>query len=792
MMIHDIERPFKSEEGRDGRCAFVPKPMREAGRWAVAGPDKVPHDAKTGRRASSNDPTTWASFEDARAALDDGRYDRLYFASGEGFGFVDFDGVIIDGEIHPDVRAAVDAADSYAEVSPSGNGVHIWATTPDAAQPWKKHNATPWGGHIEVYKAGQFGSVTGHVLHDAPLNGNGTIDGVMARFPRPDASTGLTAPDAPVSPPMTDDEVIRRLRGDKHAAEFSELYDTPPSPNEDASSGDQSLFSRIAFYTQDREQIERIALDSARVRDKWGRPDYIARTIEKALKRSDFWQPSGTVARLKIGGKDATTVLDARRHDAPDPFAFFDLSTAPTEPPEALVPGLIIRGLVHSVYAAAGTGKTWTALYAVHQTVARGEKVVYVDKENGPRIMRQRLDLMGVDPDARDNLIRYAPFPSAGLDAPTVDAWAAMLDREAPALVVFDSWVGFLAACGMDENSSVDIAAWSEAYATPARSRGIAVLILDHVPKADSKSARGSGRKLDYVDVQYEQTATPFDRHTVGLITLKKRKDREACLPGSQAFRVGGTPGGIDGTRLVRPGFVFEPVDAPHDPAGDGVKAGERATLGALKDGMTYAEWFDAAGRSNSTFNRHRVALMDGGHVIHDEGTGTYSHPLPKHSHGSNGSMSQDRPDYSHYSHHPKGGSSGSTDGGAVDDSTPASPRSDTGGNSASETQADRTGADAEIDRVAGYLDEHERAALGILREIGSADELSWRYECHDRGYQFGQEEFREIVEELVADELVRVHYEDSAIVEERYDEDPDAWGDDYPENPPIYEAVDV
>ena len=157
---------------------------------------------------------------------------------------------------------------------------------------------------------------------------------------------------------MTDDEVIRRLRADKNAAAFAALFDTPARPGEDSSSGDLALFSRLAFYTQDAEQVERVARESARVRDKWDRPDYIARTIEKALERSEFWTPGGTVTRLKIGGKDATTALDARRHDAPDPFAFFDLSTAPTEPPEALVPGLIIRGLVHSVYAAAGTGKT--------------------------------------------------------------------------------------------------------------------------------------------------------------------------------------------------------------------------------------------------------------------------------------------------------------------------------------------------------------------------------------------------------------------------------------------------
>jgi hypothetical protein len=56
-------------------------------------------------------------------------------------------------------------------------------------------------------------------------------------------------------------------------------------------------------------------------------------------------------------------------------------------------------------------------------------------------------------------------------------------------------------------------------------------------------------------------------------------------------------------------------------------------------------------------------------------------------------------------------------------------------------------------------------AALGILRELGSADEIVWRNECETYGYYFEPDEFREIVEELVTDGLVRVHYEDPAWV---------------------------
>jgi len=677
-MIDHLERSFKSDDGRDGRFAFIPEPMRKADRWAVAASDKVPHDPRTGRRASSNDPSTWATFDEACAALGD-RFDRLYFAAGDGFAFADFDGCVIDGEIHAAVNAAVADADSYAEISPSGNGVRIWATTDDTSQEWRKHYATPWAGPIEVYKAGQFGSVTGKVLHNAPLNDNGTVDGVMARFPRPVDSTDYTAPDEPISPPMDDDEVIRRLRTDRNGEVFSALYDTPTDPDEDASAGDQSLFSRIAFYTQDRAQIERIAFDSERVRDKWQRPDYIRRTIDKALQRSDFWTRGGT---LKIADKGAKGDNSGHTQAGEgDPFAFVDLTTVATEPPDMLVEGLISRGSVVSIYSGAGTGKTWTALYALAQTVARGEKAVYVDKENGARIIRERLGLMGVNLEATKHLIRYIPFPTAGLDGPTVEAWAAMLDREKPALVIFDSWIGFLASCGLDENSSNDVATWADKYATPAaRERGVAVLILDHEPKAaGNKTARGSSRKLDYVDAQFKQTVTaPFDRSTVGSVKLSKQKDREGWLPSALHFRAGGKRGELDGSRIGRDSFVFSPVDMPDSAPEDGLNGGERATLSALVDGMSYAEWHGATGKASSTFNVHRDKLVRLGLVIRDEDAGTYSRPqlqqLQNDSKWSDWSSCQDRPYNSNYSNDSKSWSSWSTDGGqsVVDNLDPA------------------------------------------------------------------------------------------------------------------------
>src|SRR5829696_991404 len=115
-------------------------------------------------------------------------------------------------------------------------------------------------------------------------------------------------------------------------------------------------------------------------------------------------------------------------------------------------------------------------------------------------------------------------------------------------------------------------------------------------------------------------------------------------------------------------------------------------------------------------------------------------------------------------------------------------------------------------------IDDHttrDDAVLGTLHDVGyGVDEDSWRRECEDRGYIFDLDEFREIVEELVTDGLVRVNYEDPRWAEERHVEalymrfggeldldevielarerDPDGSIAAMYENPPMYEAVDM
>jgi putative DNA primase/helicase len=118
--------------------------------------DKVPYDAKTGGHASTTDSRTWSAFDDAIVVYKAGGYDGMgfVFSSADPFTGIDLDGVREPetGALEDWARTAVGRFDGYAEVSPSGEGVHIYVK----GRVTSRKNST-----IEVYSVARFFTVTG-------------------------------------------------------------------------------------------------------------------------------------------------------------------------------------------------------------------------------------------------------------------------------------------------------------------------------------------------------------------------------------------------------------------------------------------------------------------------------------------------------------------------------------------------------------------------------------------------------------------------------------------------------
>jgi len=638
------------------RFANIPDELKAEEAWVLwkferyrNKPTKVLRQV-SGRHADSTKPETWTTFEAVVGAYTRGGFD--------GIGFVfhpenPYCGADIDNVTEDEARGWIERFDSYTERSPLGNGFHIICK----AEVPKGTNRDEG----ELYSSGRFFTMTGDVVRDAPIREAQDAANEFYRYLR----RGDNAPTerAPTTPALTDAEVVRLAENARNGAEFSVVY-RGGGQFKSASERDLSLASRLAFWTQDEAQIERIMRGSGCVREKWDKHrTYLRDTIEKALTNtSETYAPPGERAYLAIGDKAPRPErADQDRRALISRFERIDLGEpieSGIEPPEMLVPDVLYAGAVHAIYSAGGTGKTFFALWLIKQVIEQDKPVILLDQENSVRIISERLRGLGVTAEQARRNLHYYPFPSMPLSDDASAEFEALLDEIKPTLVVFDSWINFLASAGLEENSSVDIALWADAYPQRARMRGIACLLLDHIPK-EGNTARGSGRKLDYVDVMFELTKPQhFDRETVGRIDLRLKKDREGWLSWGLAFTVGGKDGQlVFGRRAFDSSLLAPSRLLPSD----------RTTLDALKSfggtGARDKEWREEAmnrGLSRASYYRGRETLFKeglaekvGDRFVHKLPANKESHEVSWESHETNETTANGGK--SHESHHPKG-----------------------------------------------------------------------------------------------------------------------------------------
>lgn len=144
----------------------IPEELRRRRQWLVwkyekRGDDitKVPYIAGGVGKALTTDIMTWRTFDEAVAALRTGRYDGLgfVFSSGDPYGGIDLDNCRAPetGKLEEWAAKIVRDLDGYAEVSPSGKGIHIIVR---GKAPNKRR------GRIEAYSSERYFTMTGRVL----------------------------------------------------------------------------------------------------------------------------------------------------------------------------------------------------------------------------------------------------------------------------------------------------------------------------------------------------------------------------------------------------------------------------------------------------------------------------------------------------------------------------------------------------------------------------------------------------------------------------------------------------
>jgi putative DNA primase/helicase len=251
-------------------------------------PSKVPYNPRTGTLARSDDPATWASYAEAKAAWDkrSHRYDGLgYMFSGDYTG-IDLDHCVnTAGTIDPWAQVVLARLPSYAEYSPSATGIHVLvrSTIPSGTRRLVPGAPDPLAA-IEMYCERRYFTVTGHQVAGSPP----TIE------PCPDllrlyteltttlrrAQQDTTRSDARhhEAIALADDALIERAMMGRNGARFRALWRGESTSYASPSEADLALCSLLAFWTgKDAARMDRLFRRSglyqqAHRQQKWDRP----------------------------------------------------------------------------------------------------------------------------------------------------------------------------------------------------------------------------------------------------------------------------------------------------------------------------------------------------------------------------------------------------------------------------------------------------------------------------------------------------------------------------------------
>ncbi|WP_207688598.1 phage/plasmid primase, P4 family [Desulfonema limicola] len=239
---------------------------------------KKPINPLNGSYAETNNPETWGTFEESLAYCEQNNLQGVgfVFTAEDPYVGIDLDNCL-DPETDtftPEVSEIVKMFNSYTEISPSGNGLHIFV---------KGNIPKSRNGEIEIYDQGRFFTITGELYGDSPIviheRSKEVIDFYHKCYPDDDSEKNNN----PVLPHkaerkktdtvFTHDEehpLIKKAMASKNGHKFKNLWQGDFSFYESQSEADLALCRLLAFWTNNNEQqIDNLFRKSGLYRQKW-------------------------------------------------------------------------------------------------------------------------------------------------------------------------------------------------------------------------------------------------------------------------------------------------------------------------------------------------------------------------------------------------------------------------------------------------------------------------------------------------------------------------------------------
>jgi len=244
-------------------------------------PKKPPIDPKTGKAASVTDPDTWGTYDQAIAHYNKGDVEGIgiVFTANDSITGIDVDNCRNPktGKITARAQKIINIFSSYAEVSPSGEGVHIIIKG-------KLPGAGINVGGVEIYDDAHYFTFTGNQVPGTPMAIKKCQKKLTALYKKllatkklkasekkaasktqPVSNQGSVKPDG-----MTDAQIITKVMLSGNGDKFSELMGGNwQSGYKSHSEADLGFCSFLSKFTDSEKTIDSIFRGSGLMRPKW-------------------------------------------------------------------------------------------------------------------------------------------------------------------------------------------------------------------------------------------------------------------------------------------------------------------------------------------------------------------------------------------------------------------------------------------------------------------------------------------------------------------------------------------
>lgn len=327
---------------------LIPFEMRQYRQWIVwkfedvnNKKTKVPYNIN-GYKASVTNPQSWNSFDEVVQAVNNG-FDGIGFVLTENdpYAFIDLDHTEDQEEFTKQQTIYNNFIDTYAELSPSGKGLHIIMK-----------GRLPQGrrrGSVEIYSSQRFMTMTGNVYNSRHIeNCQNKLDTLFNSLGKSDKIIQL----ADEQQHYSDTELFEIAYNAENGQKFYDLYnghwqDYYGSQSE----ADHALINILSYFSRNQEQIARMFRASALgKRAKAMRDDYVGKMVRRSF---DNYIPPVDIGAMAENVKNA--LVDAEQHKAGNlnlqlltPAEMFPNQIAPIDAP---LPDLSKTNMSYSEYA---------------------------------------------------------------------------------------------------------------------------------------------------------------------------------------------------------------------------------------------------------------------------------------------------------------------------------------------------------------------------------------------------------------------------------------------------------